>query len=265
MTFNATKSKCIVIGNKRRANCPLPVFTLNGNLIEYVDSWPHLGHVISSKLIDDDDILNRRCVMFGQINRIICNFNCLDFNLKCKLFNTYCSSHYGCEIWDLNCGKIQEYCTGWRRGLRRFLDLPYDFSTILLHVVSKSLPVFDIIIRRSLNFIVNCLNSESNIVKFMARFCINFAGTSSIFGRNIVECMHFTRMPLHRLLNVKINCHPAFNKFYSSISCLDQNLAQSAQEIISIKEGIFEVDGQTWDHSCLQDCLRSLSFSAHSI
>ena len=166
VTFNAAKSKCILIGNKRRAVCSRSQFTLNGDIVEYVDSWPHLGHIINSKLTDDDDILNRRCTMFGQINRVICNFICLNFGLKCKLFNTFCSSNYGCEIWGLENSRIGEYCAGWRRGFRRFLDLPYDFGTKLLHVISGSLPIFDVICQRSFNFMVNCYNSQSELVSF---------------------------------------------------------------------------------------------------
>ena len=49
-------------------------FTINGNIIQFVDSYKHLGHVINSDLTDDIDILEKRAVFIGQANNIICYF-----------------------------------------------------------------------------------------------------------------------------------------------------------------------------------------------
>lgn len=259
VTFNAAKSKCIFISKKRRTIDSLPVFTLNGNLIEYVDSWPHLGHIVNSKLSDDDDVMNRRRVMFGQINRMICNFKSLGFSLKCKLFNIYCSSHYGCELWDLGCHKMSDYCAGWRRGLRRLLDLPFDFSSSLLHLLSHSCPVVEIISCRFLNFVITCYNSDSELLGSISRFCVHFAGSSSVLNRNIVNLSLSLGTPLRKLLTTKH--FPNFSSFAASIGPVGRQLAQSAQEIVLIKEGVLGVEGQLWDHAGLQSCLRSVSDS----
>ena len=261
VTFNASKSKCILIGNKRRTIGSRPEFSLNGDVIDYVDSWSHLGHIINDKLTDTDDILNRRSTMFGQINRVICNFSSIDFGLKCKLFNTFCNSNYGCEIWELESRKIAEYCAGWRRGLRRFLDLPYDFSTKLLHVLSRSVPIFDIICCRALNFIVKCLNSQSELISSVSRFCLSAAGSSSFFGRNIVFLSKWADIPIHKLLLNNINHAFLGRKFQQSTDQVDNSLAFSAYEIISLKEGILKIEGQTWDRASLQACLQAISDS----
>jgi len=52
------------------------------------------------------------------------------------LFQPYCSSRYGSELWNLNCNKFSEYCSAWRRGLRRIWELPYTFRRDYLSVVS---------------------------------------------------------------------------------------------------------------------------------
>jgi len=46
-------------------------FTVGGNYIDFVEYFVHLGHVISSKLDDCEDIENRQCNFIGQAN---CNF-----------------------------------------------------------------------------------------------------------------------------------------------------------------------------------------------
>jgi len=61
--FNNTKSKCITFNYSkagRDASAPLlPSFAIGGNEIENVDRCPHLGHVFTVHLTDDDDILAR--------------------------------------------------------------------------------------------------------------------------------------------------------------------------------------------------------------
>ena len=47
---NANQSKCLFSSCKRRSKqniLPKPQFEINGRTIEYVNEWPHLGHIIS--------------------------------------------------------------------------------------------------------------------------------------------------------------------------------------------------------------------------
>lgn len=75
VTFNVAKSECILIGYKRRQSLlTLMLIMLLNRLI--------VGLIIYCKFTDDDDILNRRCAMFGQINRVICNFNLSQLRFK---------------------------------------------------------------------------------------------------------------------------------------------------------------------------------------
>ena len=74
--FNADKSKCITGrsrgaasgGNLNHDIC----FSISGNVIENVESWPHLGHVITNNASDKLDVLSRRGSFIGQVNNVIC-------------------------------------------------------------------------------------------------------------------------------------------------------------------------------------------------
>jgi len=52
--FNATKSKCIVCTSRFSKTAQdlsnYSKFTISGNEIEFVQSWSHLGHIVSSRL-----------------------------------------------------------------------------------------------------------------------------------------------------------------------------------------------------------------------
>jgi len=76
-----------------------------------------------------------------------------DPTVKNRLFQAYCSSHYGSELWNLDCDKITEYCTTWRKGLRRIWELPYKFRSDYLSAISGTRPIYDELCRRSLNYI----------------------------------------------------------------------------------------------------------------
>ena len=145
-------------------------FDICGNGIEAVKSWPHLGHIISSDVI--------------QANNFICAFGKLDCSVKTKLLKSFCSNFYSCEPWDLNNVNIDMLCTSWRQAVRRLWNLPYNCHTTILEVLSECIPLFDVFCKRSANFINRCLVSDNVIVSFVAHHGIHHSRMLSFIGRN---------------------------------------------------------------------------------
>ena len=88
-----------------------------------VSSFVHLGRIINSELNDQEDILHKHCTFIGQVNNVLCYFPRLAAAVRYKLFKSYCSSIYGCELWHLNNTNIDTFCTAWRTGSRRVWNL----------------------------------------------------------------------------------------------------------------------------------------------
>ena len=131
VTFNGNKSKYIRFHARnhccaRDSNAMLPHFVIGGHDIENVLTWPHLSHILSANMSDDDDILARRNSFVGQTNTFIWNFSKVYVSVRNILFKSYYSSHYGAELWDLANRKMEDYCIAWRKGLRKDWKLPYD-------------------------------------------------------------------------------------------------------------------------------------------
>ena len=42
------------------------------DVTENVESWPHLGHIITGNGYDKLDIMRRRSDLIGQVNNVIC-------------------------------------------------------------------------------------------------------------------------------------------------------------------------------------------------
>jgi len=178
ISFIASKSKCLVIlpANRRCLNdnlrkCP---FYVRDNPIEYVDSFVHLGHVITNLLADNDNILRKRNEFIGQVNNVLCFFSKLKSYIVYKLFQSYCMSLYGCELWLLSNIHIEELCVSWWNSLRRVWRLPYKTHCYLLPLLSQCLSLEDKICRRSYNFIRDCLCNSSRLVTAIAYYGINY-------------------------------------------------------------------------------------------
>ena len=165
-----------------------PQFVIGGYVIEFVDSWPHLGHIIASSNDDNLDILNRRNSLCVQINDVLCYFGSRGPLTKLRLLKAYSSSYYGCELWDLSCKAVGDICMMWRKRLKRVWGLPRDTHSCLLASLCASIPIVDELCRRSCNFINACLSSDCFLISFVARQSIFYSRMASPLGRNTHFC-----------------------------------------------------------------------------
>ena len=94
-----------------------------GTSMEIVSSYCHLGHIITSSLSDEQDIMSRRNAFISQVNSVLCHFGKLSSVAKARLFHCYCTSYYGCVLWDLSCSAVDDFCIAWRKGIRRILHV----------------------------------------------------------------------------------------------------------------------------------------------
>jgi hypothetical protein len=93
MSFNASKSKCLISGPRCRIasySRPItePVFHVNGAAIENVKEWLHLGHMLTSHLTDHVDIARCRNCFIAQANNMFSQFSALDSLTRNRLLNS---------------------------------------------------------------------------------------------------------------------------------------------------------------------------------
>jgi hypothetical protein len=65
VSFNATKSKCLRCSPSGTSKYILNFlhtlpFYIGSQAIEFVDEWPHLGHIVTSECDDADDIMSKK-------------------------------------------------------------------------------------------------------------------------------------------------------------------------------------------------------------
>ena len=97
MCVSSNKSFCV-------PHATNPVFYIGGNVIEFINDWSHLGHVISTLGDDMHDIESRKFSHIGQMNNILCDFRNVDSNTKIRLVKAYCY----CTSRDCNPGPFSQ-------------------------------------------------------------------------------------------------------------------------------------------------------------
>jgi len=245
MSFNAQKSKCLVIlSNSCRYLRPLlldNVFYIGGKPIDFVSSFPHLGHTITDTLDDGPDISKRLGNFIGQVNDVLCFFGKLTSDVKARLFRAYCSSYYGCELWDLSGRSLSTFCAAWRKGARRIWNLPYRTHCHLLPLLCNCIPIFDEICRRSLKFLQSCLFHNTMLVRSVAQFSLTEGRNSSPCGRNALFCMHRFQYALSDIVSSisSMSVDTLVSRYVlSGISDAQRCESEFLAELISIRDGL---------------------------
>jgi len=68
----------------------------------------------------------------GQVTNTLSYFRSLDSLVQHKLFQSYCTSYYGCELWLLNNPKLEDLYVAWRKSMRKIWKLPQQAHCFLL-------------------------------------------------------------------------------------------------------------------------------------
>ena len=123
VTFNDKKTTCIMFGTSA-AGCKC--ISVNDNEIMWSNRVKHLGNVIDCDLSDVDNYNSKKGHFIASVNWFVSYFSGqVPLDCYIRLFQTYCSSHYGSVLWQLNGRGFSSFCISWNKGVRRVLGIPY--------------------------------------------------------------------------------------------------------------------------------------------
>ena len=103
--FNEKKTVPILFGNGDQTACHL---NLNGQPITWVREVKHLGNIVTSDLTEARDCARKRSIFIGTVTKLSGSYGKMQSNFLCKLFQIYCCSFYGSELWLVNSYKIHD-------------------------------------------------------------------------------------------------------------------------------------------------------------
>jgi hypothetical protein len=157
-----------------------------------------------------------------------------------KLFRSYYTSFYGCELWSLDNCAIEKLCTVWRRGIRKVWNIPPQAHCYLLAMISKCDPLFDEISHRAINFVRKCADHSSAAVRFVISHSIMSARGYSGLGGNVSFCMHRYNICLSEIFNSRLYgiIHMHTQNRYDTSTMASANLLM---ETLPLRDGLLSL------------------------
>ena len=105
--------------NKR---CGLPVIYLGNNVCQFVQEVKYLGVIIHSTMKTTIDVARQTRKFYLQANLLLRNSRHCSGDVKCALFQTYCTNMYCCQLWfNSTKSSIKKLSTSYNSVLRRLL------------------------------------------------------------------------------------------------------------------------------------------------
>ena len=164
LKFNGEKSKIIPF-TKINMNNFIDIY-LNGNKLEVVNSYKHLGNILINNryLVDFKNAIHDMKV---KCNTIINEFRNVYTSAKIKLLNSQCISLYGSSLLNLdNNNDIDRLKIEWRKCCRSILNLNKRTRSFLIPFLMQTSSILEIIYVRFLNFFIKGLNHDDEYIKY---------------------------------------------------------------------------------------------------
>ena len=175
--FNDKKTQCINFSQRKTDQ--ITQLQLNGGVLAWESSVNHLGNTIDFRLNDSNDILKKKGVFIGSVNKLMSNYSSLQSHVLIKLFQNSCCSFYGATLWNFNTSVYESLCVAWNKALRRVWRLPYMTHTCLLGPLNGQIHIADQLNIRFIKFVNRMVHSCNPIVSFIGKY-------SAIYGNGFI-------------------------------------------------------------------------------
>ena len=116
---------------------------MNDVKLDNVQLVKHLGHIITSDLTDDKDIMHQTSIYNRKANAVLSDFKNISGDLRVQMMQSYCSSFYGSQLLDLSntcTGCIDRLSISWRESIRKALNGPARTHSVYLPLICECLP-----------------------------------------------------------------------------------------------------------------------------
>ena len=161
-------------------------------IIHVVARWHHHLYLCHCKKLEVNNINNinaKKGHFIASLNWFVGNFRG-KVHIECyiRLFQSYCSTHYGSILWPLHDRGFNDFCVTWNKGVRRMLNISNMTHTAFLGQIINTCHIPIQLVKRFCKFVDLMLTSCNAIVRHFVRRAINSA--QSLIGRNIAVIRH---------------------------------------------------------------------------
>ena len=175
ITFNASETKLMLFGK----NVSDVDVVCQGKIVSKVNNEIHVGNIISADINNDTRSISKACnEMYAKFNLLYRQFDMCSSDVLYTLFNSYCMSLYGSQLWNYeNKAMMNPLYVAWRKCVRRIYNIPYNTHCKLLPLICQDSAIQIKLYKRFLRFLVNAKKSHNSILSVMTKHVLS--GSSS--------------------------------------------------------------------------------------
>ena len=166
MLFNVKKSVCSAFIPKLYGNMNIPDVHLGGSPLKWVAQYKYLGAILDNKSCDDTDIVRQIQAIYARGNTLIQYFRKCSTAVKTQLFKSYCSSMYGCHLWQrYGASTIKKIQVAYNNVFRTLMGIKRGDS-ISHAFVASNVQGFKSLVRKCISgFYLRIMDSTNALVK----------------------------------------------------------------------------------------------------
>jgi hypothetical protein len=151
------------------------------NYLDIVPTEKHLGFPLGAS--SNKHLIENLCKeIMSKTNMLYCNFKHLPIDALYKLFRTYCTPLYGCQLNDFTSRDFDRLLVSWRKAIRFLVQLPPTTHCVLLPLICDDIPFCTQLHRRVAKFYHFCTSSPNIIVRSCAEAALH---STSCLGRTL--------------------------------------------------------------------------------
>ena len=113
-----SKSKCLYIKGRQQVTSITEPLLLCGRELPWVTSATHLGHELSDCGTMDQDTIVKRAKFINESVQIRAMFHFASQFEIMKALKVYCTSFYGCMLWDLAGDRSTQVFNAWNMAVK---------------------------------------------------------------------------------------------------------------------------------------------------
>ena len=130
-------------------------------------------------------------------------FECCSYQVKFKLFKSYCMSLYGSVLCDLSSKQILRLYTTWRKCLRQLLKITHIAHGDYLPFTVEDFPIEGQLVKRFIKFYKSVTNSDNNILQFCGQLVTHRSNSAVCKSVRYVKSKYNLKYKCDNTLSIK--------------------------------------------------------------
>ena len=132
-----------------------------------------------------------------RVNNLLADFSFVDSKTPSVLFDSYCMSIYGSQLFKLyDKNSVNCIYVAWRKAIRKIWKIPNISHCRLLPYINDCNHIDSILERRCILFLYNIFNGENQLYVSMIKYSLT--NCDSTLGENIRYLMHKYEFDMHQ-------------------------------------------------------------------